>query len=133
MWTPKPVAPVYHLYLLKTIGVKCGFDHFSRCVVQVTFYDPDIPVSLQSDQDLCHPYGERREIRVDRVTVTCSTAISWECNSVNGGQMPQRQGSDASYRSPSAFSHSPVQLRMRVSEFLTEDGGMSCISRGIQH
>lgn len=77
--------------------------HFSKCLLQVTCSDPDIPVSLQRNQDLCHPFSGRREIKVDRVTVTCSIAVSWECNSVDGGHMPQLQGSDTSHRSPSAF------------------------------
>ncbi len=66
------MVPVYSR-LMKS-AKECGFDCFGRWAVQVTFYDPDIPAPLQSDQDVCHPFGERRaEISVDRVTETCPT------------------------------------------------------------
>lgn len=48
------------------------------CFQVTVFYDPDIPVPLQRDQDLCHQSGVRRaEIRADRVTVTCPLALPY--------------------------------------------------------
>lgn len=73
--------------------------YYGSHVVTLTF----LCHACVGDRDLCHPFSVRRQIKVDRATATCSTPVSREYNSVDGGHMPRIQGSDTSHRSPSAF------------------------------
>ena len=71
---------------------------------------PTFPCCFRDTRTLCLPFHERegRKIRLDRVTVTSSTAISRKCNSDDSSHMPsQRRSSDTSHRSPSAFLQQP--------------------------
>lgn len=56
----------------------------------------------------CPHLSERHKIMEDRVTVTRSTAMSPECDCVDGGHMPKNPGFDMSHKPPSAFTHRPI-------------------------